>query len=59
MEAKAVITTDIRVIDGQTRNLKEKIVKGLIKKDLSVRTVFVAKRSGHIASLAEEVNQLI
>ena len=45
MEARAVITADVRVIDGETKNLKEEIVKALRNGDTSVETVLVANRS--------------
>ena len=54
--AKAVITADKRVIGGEASNLREKIWKALSKKDTSVQTVFVAKRSASFpASITIEV----
>ena len=52
VKAKAVITADIRVIGGKTRNLKEKIARALSSVDTSVQFVLVAKRN----DISSEVN---
>ena len=45
VEAKAVITADVRVIGGRKKNLNETIVKALSSGDTSVEFVLVANRN--------------
>ena len=56
VKAKAVITADIRVVGGEQKNLKEKIVRTLSKRDTSVEFVLIAKRSDTPLPSQEEVN---
>ena len=56
VRAKAVITADIRVIGGKTKNLKEKIARALSNGATSVQFVLVVKRSDTLSGKVGKCN---